>query len=202
MAGDECIALTRARAIGAKKYNSNIPCLHGHTLRYVKRGTCVECGLSSQRKSALTRTPEKAARKKAQSGAWCRSAHGLRKMRNVFLLRCYGITVDQYDALLAKQGGVCALCKDVESQLNHYGSNRAEENPLTRLSVDHCHATNRVRGILCRRCNSMIASARDNPETLERAAGYLRLDQPATEGMFVRSPIAPRGRKKTRAPLP
>lgn len=52
----------------------------------------------------------------------------------------YGITLEDYEALLAKQNGVCAIC----------------EQPCKtgeRLSVDHNHATGVVRGLLCRGCN-------------------------------------------------
>lgn len=53
-------------------------------------------------------------------------------------LKQYGITIEQFDAMVISQGGRCALCqKTVEHTLN----------------VDHCHQTSQVRGLLCRGCN-------------------------------------------------
>src|ERR1700730_8514723 len=55
----------------------------------------------------------------------------------------YGITMDDYDAMLARQGGVCKIC-------------RRKPEPEKVLSVDHCHARNKVRELLCSGCNSML----------------------------------------------
>ena len=52
----------------------------------------------------------------------------------------YGITPEQYDEMLAAQGGVCASC----------GGQQRVGRPLC---VDHCHKTKRVRGLLCDACN-------------------------------------------------
>lgn len=58
--------------------------------------------------------------------------------RNRSLVKNYGITVDQYNELLFKQNGVCAICKGIDKH---------------RLAVDHDHTTGEVRGLLCIRCN-------------------------------------------------
>ena len=68
------------------------------------------------------------------------------------------------DYLFEAQNGRCAICNGTRRQ---------------RLSVDHCHKTGRVRGLLCRMCNGrLLTSARDNPEVLRNAANYLE-DPPA-----------------------
>ena len=72
----------------------------------------------------------------------------------------YGLTAEQYDALLAHQGGVCAIC----------GGERRY-----RLNVDHDHATGLVRGLLCRRCNKLLRDVRDDRDLLYRAAAYLNV---------------------------
>ena len=53
----------------------------------------------------------------------------------------YGITIECYDSLLSAQSGVCAICK------------MSPEKNGARLSVDHCHRTDRIRGLLCKTCN-------------------------------------------------
>lgn len=78
-------------------------------------------------------------------------------------LKCrYGITIDDYYALLIKQGNACAVCRDP------FPSD-AKRRPV----VDHCHKTNSVRGILCDLCNVMLGSARDSTSILESAVRYL-----------------------------
>lgn len=62
----------------------------------------------------------------------------------------YGITREQYEAMFAKQGGVCAGCKSAVSE---------------RLRVDHDHDSGEVRGLLCSKCNSSLGFVGDNPET-------------------------------------
>lgn len=71
----------------------------------------------------------------------------------------YGLGPGEYDDLFQAQGRVCAICRQPRSQ---------------RLSVDHCHRTNLVRGLLCRRCNGrLLTAALDRPEILRSAADYL-----------------------------
>lgn len=70
----------------------------------------------------------------------------------------YGITAAEYDAMLVRQGGGCAICRE---QID--GS----------LDIDHCHTTGRVRGLLCGPCNRMLGLAKDRPEVLSAAARYL-----------------------------
>ncbi|SRR6266496_3841386 len=73
--------------------------------------------------------------------------------------KTYGITADEYTAILAAQQGACAICMQTRSY---------------RLNVDHRHSDGVVRGLLCRLCNGrLLTAARDNPETLRRAADYL-----------------------------
>jgi recombination endonuclease VII len=74
-------------------------------------------------------------------------------------------TGELYDELLEAQGGHCALCP---------------ATPKTRrLNLDHDHATMRVRGLLCHRCNRPLFDY-VTPEWLRRAADYLErsIDKP------------------------
>ncbi len=79
------------------------------------------------------------------------------------LMDRYGITLDDYDRMLAEQGGACAIC-----------GGGPEGGPATKnYSVDHCHETGLVRGLLCSSCNIGLAKFRDRPELLIAASDYL-----------------------------
>ena len=81
----------------------------------------------------------------------------------------YGITVDQYHEIAGAQKGVCAICKRAqlcEDKTKFRG----------RLFVDHCHASGRVRGLLCFKCNVMLGCANDKIEVLLGAVKYLEDD--------------------------
>lgn len=71
------------------------------------------------------------------------------KIRNYGLVKNYGITIEEYDAMNLKQKGVCAICKQPETKLNKNGT-------VHKLAVDHCHKTGKVRGLLCFKCNAAI----------------------------------------------
>lgn len=75
----------------------------------------------------------------------------------------FKLSSEDYAALLHKQGGVCAICKCKETYKNKF-----------RLTVDHDHLTNLVRGLLCARCNSLLGFAKDSILVLESAIRYLR----------------------------
>ena len=75
-------------------------------------------------------------------------------------LKQYGLCEQDYQELLVAQNGVCAICL---SQDKH-----------SRLAVDHCHKTNKVRGLLCRGCNFALGKFADDPEVVARALVYLR----------------------------
>lgn len=76
----------------------------------------------------------------------------------------YGLSSEDYDMMLWEQRHVCAICKQ-SCKLRK------------RLSVDHCHETNTVRGLLCDRCNKTLGLMKDSPDHLEAAAKYLRFNQ-------------------------
>ena len=87
--------------------------------------------------------------------------HRRRSHKSVLKNR-FGMTVEEYDAMVAAQGGACAICKQPETAAGK-----------TRLSVDHCHESGEVRGLLCSRCNNAIGLLMDNPEYCLAAASYL-----------------------------
>jgi hypothetical protein len=97
----------------------------------------------------------------ARATAWVR-ANPDRHLAAI-LRRGFGITLDDYRAMMSAQGGVCAICL------------RPETSPRrSRLTVDHCHRTGRVRGLLCSKCNVALGYMGDDPGNVERALSYLR----------------------------
>ncbi len=82
------------------------------------------------------------------------------RMRKWHLKKKYKMTPDQYDALLMSQGSVCAIC-----------GNECKEHEI--LSVDHCHESKVVRGLLCAKCNKGLGLFCDDPDLLKRASDYL-----------------------------
>lgn len=76
--------------------------------------------------------------------------------------RQYGITTPERDALISKQMGSCGICKNPIS----FETNTAQ--------VDRCHATGKIRGVLCFRCNTALGGFEDNLLVMENAGKYLR----------------------------
>jgi hypothetical protein len=85
-------------------------------------------------------------------------ANANKDRRQKWLKREYGMTLADYDAMMAGQGGVCAICRMASKKT---------------LNVDHCHITGEVRGLLCDACNKGCGHFRDRPELLRAAAAYL-----------------------------
>jgi hypothetical protein len=79
--------------------------------------------------------------------------------RNNYLKRKYGITEDDYNILLKKQYGVCAICFKPPIKTN--------------LCVDHNHKTGVIRGLLCKRCNYLLGVYHENGILLINAGFYL-----------------------------
>ena len=76
----------------------------------------------------------------------------------------YGLTALTYAQMYKDQKGLCAIC---------------EKPPTTELNVDHNHHTKKVRGLLCRDCNLLLAQAFDDVDILLSAIQYLRKAQMA-----------------------
>jgi Recombination endonuclease VII len=86
-------------------------------------------------------------------------------------LRKYGITLEQYDAMVKAQGTLCKLCR-----LPLFDEPR---KPV----IDHCHRTGEVRGVIHNRCNVAIGMLKDDPMLVKRALEYL-------EAFYVRTDSA------------
>jgi len=91
---------------------------------------------------------------------WCKVCSDRRTVENG-RKRLYGVTPEIYERMLAKQNGKCAICGTTSP-----GKNKS-------FSVDHCHSTGLVRGLLCSNCNALLGYAKDKQSVLLAAVTYL-----------------------------
>lgn len=122
---------------------------------------CMECQKAASR--AWTKANAEHVRKRNAAADKTQK----RRLHRRWWLRLYNLTEEQYDQMLAAQGGVCAICKNPETALD------SRTGEPRRLAVDHCHTSGRVRGLLCMTCNRMLGASKDDPAVLKAAAAYL-----------------------------
>lgn len=89
------------------------------------------------------------------------------KTRNHYLKNRFGIDSGWYDAALAAQKGVCAICGKPETAPDN------KHGGAKRLAVDHNHKTGKVRGLLCMKCNHALGNFEENKTTMANAIIYL-----------------------------
>ena len=87
-----------------------------------------------------------------------------KKIKNGNLKYSYGISLKEYSDLEKKQNGRCAICGQLEIE-------KSSRNKY--LAVDHCHVTNKIRGLLCTTCNRALGLFGDTTELLKKAIKYL-----------------------------
>lgn len=135
------------------------------------RGECRDCE-AKIRKEHYASDPT---RFSAAARKWCKEnpeqrnatkrawyARNKEHQKGIVLRRTYGITLEEYQTRLVAQEGRCAICKEATTG----ACGRA-------LHVDHCHATGKVRGLLCGKCNTLLGFVNDRLEILEAAKNYL-----------------------------
>lgn len=106
---------------------------------------------------------------------WCKTCtrayhnarYNPRQRQDLDLRKNYGITVDQYEAMLTAQGGVCAVCGRPET----HPHTRGQDRPCY-LAVDHDHVTGEVRALLCKECNTALGSLHDDPARIQALLVY------------------------------
>ena len=124
------------------------------------RGDCIPCDLGAKAERhrrnpgpARERTRKwqeaNADRVRANREAFVASGGKRLADRRSHLKRKYGMTIEEYDAMLEAQGGGCYIC------------GRPPREDIS-LHVDHAHSTGRVRGILCFRCNNALADFQED----------------------------------------
>lgn len=194
---DDCAKLPAtaagARALGVQYYYTGKPCSRGHTSpRYASSCNCVDC-LYTYKGEGKLREDRSAANMAAAVQALedgvttyvpdepCKHGHRLRYVGSNNCVECnnaaeerrrasgyhkwrrleqeYGLSKQAYEQMLSDQNGLCAVCRaDLHDTTPH---------------VDHCHASNKVRGLLCGPCNQAIGLLREDPKLFNAAVRYL-----------------------------
>lgn len=83
------------------------------------------------------------------------------------LQRKYGLTLEAFNSILTLQGNCCCVCNSLSP------GRRSSSGKDGDWVVDHCHASGKIRGIICHPCNAALGMVRDNPTTLRALAEYL-----------------------------
>lgn len=126
-----------------------------------RQSWCRACSQKTCEKSA--KTPEAVRARRLRT----KKPHYILKARKYLLERKFGLTLEQYEVKLKQQENKCAIC----------GKEEADIDPRTSkpkaLSIDHCHATGKLRGLLCNSCNLAIGQFKDNLTILRAAVAYL-----------------------------
>lgn len=155
----------RAVELREKKYEGSKCKKCGTLIKYTINGSCVECTLRRSRKNldnkelmAKYRTKQKKTRQYSDYKRIQREENFDSTFNGDIFLSKYGLTHKEYDGMFKSQGGKCKIC-----------GNKFDY----RLHVDHCHTTGKVRGLLCRGCNTGLGQFQDDPRILREAINYL-----------------------------
>ena len=131
------------------EFPKNKTCFGGHS------GVCKACRYETIKKN------------RESGGGREKNNEGQRRYRktdtykNTRLLRLYGITLKEWQALYDKQEGYCIVCETHQAELT---------KPLC---VDHCHKTNKVRGLLCSHCNTSLGFLKEDRRIVLRLVDYI-----------------------------
>ena len=137
---------------------------------------CLGCGVFKTTQNTYWTNQKKGLRPRCKE---CTSAYhkefsvahpGRRDSKHLYYT--FGLTPHDYDTILEKQGGVCAICNGPELTNSRFSIDHDHTCCPGRKSCGHC-----VRGLLCRQCNTGIGSLGDSVETLAAAIAYLERSQ-------------------------
>ena len=143
--------------------------VRGHQARLMRVGSVVRDGVESLKcgRCKEWKSVEAFGRSGVRSSGrqgWCRGCVAVSHRESA--LKRYGLTVSEFEALWAEQGGHCAACNAAMTRRTHRPDS---------VHVDHDHSTGAVRGLTCGMCNIGIGCFYDDPERLRRAAAYLEV---------------------------
>lgn len=88
--------------------------------------------------------------------------------RNVNLKTKYGITLYEWNELFSSQDNKCAICSSSEPRGKNW-------------HTDHCHASGKIRGILCGWCNTAIGKLQEDADLMVAAAIYVLISDSSSE---------------------
>lgn len=143
---------------------------------YARYLFCKKCVLSRQKEKYHT-DPDFRSRVIKASVAYLR-AHP-EKYKDRALKQRHGLTRQQYDMMLESQEGVCAICGQPET--------KKFNGKVCRLHVDHDHATNEIRGLLCGKCNVALGAFNDDISVMIKAIQYLQESRRVSHGQQIKS---------------
>jgi len=185
-----------ARALGLTYYYTGRPCKHSHfSLRYTTSGNCVLCMVEKQGRLSVGLTNARSqvnyekAVKAAEAGLStyvpeypCHEGHSLRYTGSGNCVECskasvakktsrgyqrwrriekeYGLTKGLFEELKERQVNCCAICARLFTD-------------DSKIHIDHCHKTNKVRGLLCGPCNQALGLFQETTAILKKAQDYL-----------------------------
>lgn len=158
----EIISKKDAIEKGLILYYTGIPCKYNHLdYRRITTGDCLECAREAARKHKKTQKwRDTFAIRKEQL---IESGEYKRRNQNNRLRSQFGISLKDYDMMVHNQNNRCLIC---DITFDH-------SNKTTKPHVDHCHNTNKIRGLLCMNCNIGIGFLNDNISVLNNAINYL-----------------------------
>jgi len=124
-----------------------------------RRPVCKFC-IRKQQKKRYDNNTEFA---RARQRKW--NALNKQTVRQMNLKKQYGITLEQYNIMFENQGGVCLICGCPETT--------KRKDKIKNLAVDHNHITNKVRGLLCQKCNQALGLLNENPVVIKNLLEYI-----------------------------
>lgn len=84
------------------------------------------------------------------------------------IIRNLDISIEEYKNMFIEQENKCAICRKEEKKISY------KSGKVSRLSLDHCHKTNKVRKLLCHNCNILIGASKESIDILQEAINYLK----------------------------
>lgn len=173
-------SVEEARKVGSKHYFTGLPCKNGHlSLRSTSCSKCLNCDqqrqalrradpnkkllIKSQRKKRYQDKKDKI--NKARRELYASNSNIKMRALGYDLKRKFGISLNDYNEMLHRQGGACAICR----------SKNVGRSDGIKFAVDHDHNTGKIRGLLCKSCNTLLGNAKESIETLKAAKAYLQM---------------------------